>query len=361
MHTPTQFLSLLLLLSWISSCKAPNKPTEEKSNSTQLNPVVLVDPIPLPEKGFYCGLLDRKGNLWFGSRGNGVFKYDGQSFENYTTHNGLCDNDISCITEDKNGNIWFGTTQGVCQFNGKKFTLLKVPHSDTSTVWLDQVYPVVNPNQVMSIYEDKVGNLWFGTNGAGVYQYNGTSFTQHLADIGMVYDDGLTHNIILSIVEDLKGNIWFTSLSHGGATVYDGEKFTHYTRELSDDFIRVAFCDSKGNIWIGTHGNYRGGLDRFDGKNFTVFYKTNDGFQHNNVRQIYEDKTGLLWICSGTSELSTFDGNHFTKFKDQEGRTYDQITFLVADAKDNLWFGNRTGLWKYDGKKVSSMTQNGIN
>lgn len=344
----------VLISSLVISCNGQNK--KENDKLTFDNEIRGMNKIPLPENGFYCGFLDSKGNIWLGSRGNGVFKYDGKEFKNYTKTEGLCDNNISCITEDKKGNIWLGTTSGVCKFDGRKFIALNIPYSDISTSWLDKVYPIINPNQVMAIYEDKKGSLWLGTNGAGVYQYSEGIFTQHLSDIGKVYEDGLQHNIVLSIVGDMNGNIWFTSLSHGGVSVYDGEKFTHYIKELSDDFIRTAFCDTKGNIWIGTHGNRNGGLDKFDGEKFTSFYKTNDGFHNNNVRWIYEDKTGLLWLGSGTTELTTFNGSKFEVVKNSQGKTYDRITFVIGDSKDHIWFGNREGLWMFNGKDIIEMT-----
>lgn len=347
---------LLILTSTVVSCNGQNKKQQEKVISNQLPENVLLGKIPLPKYGFYCGLKDKEGNLWFGSRGNGVFKYNGKVFTNYTTENGLCDNDISCITEDKEGNLWFGTPQGACKYNGHTFSHFDIPKAIVSSNWLDKMYPVINPNQVMSILEDSKGNLWFGTNGQGVYKYDGKSFTQHLSEIGKVYEDSLQHNIVLSIVEDLKGNIWFTSLSHGGVSVYDGENFTHFVNELSDDFIRVAYCDKVGNIWIGTHGNRKGGLDLFDGKKFTAYFKTNDGFSNNNVRWIYEDKSGKLWLGSGITDLSTFDRNHFKTFKDSRGKTYDQILFVVGDNLNNIWFGSKNGLWKFDGKEVFELT-----
>jgi len=352
-----KYCTFIILSFILISCNGNSKNVRTDHNSKVLKETQDDRKIPLPENGFYCGFLDSEGNLWFGSRGNGIFKFNGKSFTNYTKTDGLCDNDISCIAEDKQGNLWFGTTKGVCKFDGEKFEALIIPHSDTSSLWLDKVYPIVNPNQVMSIFEDREGDFWFGTNGAGVYQYNGKTFTQHLSDIGMTYEDGQNHNIILSIIEDLEGKIWFTSLSHGGVSVYDGEHFTHYTNELSDDFIRVVFCDSKGKVWIGTHGNNKGGLDRFDNGNFTAFYKTNDGLSHNNVMSIYEDRTGLLWIASGTTELSIFNGKNFKIFKDNKGNTYDTIPFILGDKQGDIWFGNRKGLWKFNGKEVIELTQ----
>lgn len=310
-------------------------------------------------KGVYCGFMDSKGDLWFGSNGNGLYRYDGSTMLHYTESEGLSNNQVCAITEDREGNLWFGTAKGLSRYNGKKFLSLAILQSDTSSIWLDKVYPVVNPNQVMALCEDVEGNLWIGTNGADVYRYDGKTFTRYLSELGMVYEDGKQHNIVLSITEDLSGNLWFTSLSHGGVSRFDGENFTHFMPidGLSDDFVRTSFCDRAGDIWIGTHGNRNGGLDRFDGESFTQFHKTDDGFYHNNVLCITEDRSGKLWLGSGTSSLATFDGKHFHEFKSPAGETFDLILCLVEDQNGDMWFGGGQGLWKYDGAKVFDMTQ----
>lgn len=332
---------LLLLFLLLLSCKGQDKS-------------MLVE---LPEAGFGCGFKDSKGVMWFGSRGNGVYKYDGRSFIHYTKEDGLTDNNISCIAEDGDGNLLFGTSNGICRFDRITFSHLAIPQSDTSSFWLDKVYPIVNPNQVMSILEDKNQVLWIGTNGAGVYRYHNNEFSQYLSQVGKVYEDSLQHNIVLSIIEDLSGNIWFTSLSHAGVSRFDGESFTHFKTEdgLSDNFVRTSYCDRAGNIWIGTHGNRKGGIDRYDGETFTNYWKTDDGFSHNNVLSIMEDRAGTLWMGSGVTNLTTFDGKRFKEFRSSEGHVYGRIFFVVEDAAHNIWFGGHEGLWKFDGKTVFSM------
>src|SRR4030095_7955773 len=94
---------------------------------------------------------DKKGDLWFGTYGNGVSKYDGKSFTNYTNKEGLSSNYINTILEDKSGNLWFGTEGGgASKYDGKFFTHY------TENDGLPN-------NRVTSILEDKNGNLWFGT------------------------------------------------------------------------------------------------------------------------------------------------------------------------------------------------------
>ena len=56
-----------------------------------------------------CSSLDKFGNLWFGTAGGGVSRYDGKSFSTFTTSQGLAQYVVWSITEDNSGNLWFGT------------------------------------------------------------------------------------------------------------------------------------------------------------------------------------------------------------------------------------------------------------
>jgi len=66
-----------------------------------------------------CMLQDKNGNIWFGTKGGGVSKYDGSEFMTYTEKQGLPNNFVVSIVEDKNGSIWFGTDGGgACKYDG---------------------------------------------------------------------------------------------------------------------------------------------------------------------------------------------------------------------------------------------------
>ena len=65
---------------------------------------------------------DKNGNLWFCTDGEGVWRYDGESFKNFTTEDGLINNSVFSVVEDRKGNLWFGTRKvGLCRFDGKSF------------------------------------------------------------------------------------------------------------------------------------------------------------------------------------------------------------------------------------------------
>ncbi len=65
---------------------------------------------------------DSQGNIWFGDRDAGIWKYDGVKMTNYTKKDGLTNDFALSISEDKNGELWFGMADGnVYIFNGKTF------------------------------------------------------------------------------------------------------------------------------------------------------------------------------------------------------------------------------------------------
>ena len=65
---------------------------------------------------------DGKGNIWFGDRDAGIWKYDGVKMTNYTKKDGLTNDNALSIFEDSKGELWFGMAYGnIYKFNGKKF------------------------------------------------------------------------------------------------------------------------------------------------------------------------------------------------------------------------------------------------
>ena len=80
------------------------------------------------DKKIWSIYQDKKNNYWFGSKRNGIYKYDGKSLVQFTKKDGLCSNSNGArnIQEDKDGNIYFDTGEGISKFDGKSFETLKV-------------------------------------------------------------------------------------------------------------------------------------------------------------------------------------------------------------------------------------------
>ncbi|MEX0313899.1 MAG: two-component regulator propeller domain-containing protein [Allomuricauda sp.] len=176
--------------------------------------------LPYPEKlkGDFltktssCSIIkDSAGNMWFATRGYGVFKYDGKTFTHYTKKDGLADNDVYDIFEDRNGNIWFGTMfGGLCWFDGEQF----VKHT--------QFDSGADKMEVCIIYEDRAGNIWFSSEGYGVYRYDGTS------TINYYKEQGLNVGAAQAIFEDNKGRLWVGG--YGGLYRFNGTSFINVTK-----------------------------------------------------------------------------------------------------------------------------------
>ncbi len=280
-----------------------------------------------------CLLEDKRGNLWFGTGGSGVSKYDGKSFTHFTVKEGLSNNYIRSMREDKSGNLWVGTDGlGVSKYDGESFTHFTVKEG-------------LSDNNVLSIYEDKRGILWFGTAG-GVSRYDGKSFTH------FTVKEGLSNNRVVSIREDKNGNLWFGT-EGGGVNRYDGKSFTHFTEKegLSDNNVLSIYEDKSGILWFGTGG----GVNKYDSKSFTHF-TVKEGLSNNVVTSIQEDKSGNLWF--GTEGgVNKYDSNSFTHFTDKEGLSNNAVTSILKDKRGNLWFGTAGGgVSKFGGNSFTHFT-----
>ena len=311
----------------------------------------------LQQGNISCILEDKSGNLWFGTTGGGVSKYDGQRFTHFTDKQGLSNNFVRCILEDKFGNIWFGTAGGgVSKYDGQRFTHFTDKQG-------------LSNNVVLSILEDKSGNLWFGTEGGGVSKYDGQRFT-HFTD-----KQGLSNNNVSSIIEDKSGNIWFGT-NGGGLSKYEPSKiegqvgrFTHFTDKqgLSNNFVSSILEDKKGNLWFGAWG---GGVTKYEPSKiegqvgrFTQF-TDQQGLSHNDVYCIIEDKSSNLWFGTWGGGVTKYEPSkiegqvgRFTHFTDLQGLSNNVVLNILEDKSGNLWFGtNGGGVSKYDGQRFTHFT-----
>src|SRR6185436_7957686 len=188
-----QCVALLMLL-FFTCCNGQvntNLPSDKSDSSlveTQPSPVrhpkIVKTQGTDNNQNVQCALQDRAGNIWFGTTGEGLYRYDADSlFTHFTMKDGLNSNVIWSMAEDRNGNIWIGTSDGICRYHqtppkpglpaSGTFTSIPIIVSNRSNFLSDDSlnHNAWPKNAVMSILEDRTGTLWFGT-GDGVYCYN---------------------------------------------------------------------------------------------------------------------------------------------------------------------------------------------
>lgn len=300
-----------------------------------------------------CSYKDHDGNLWFGTFGNGVSRYDGKTFTNFSSAHGLAHNLVNSIAEDSKGNIWFSTYGGVSIYDGVLFKNFTTSHG-------------LPDNNVLQSLEDSRGNIWL-TTARGLCRY-----LPEIKDTAAVrfvkYDEnnGLLGNNARSIIEDKIGNIW-VSADHSvlkydpPADATQKVSFSDYSKSIGLEgvFINCIAEDRDGLIWFGTDQ----GVFRFDpeqgGNAATVNFTTANGLISNKITSIIQDSWGTLWFGSkaGVSSFRKNDAT-FLNFTSREGLVNNSVICITEDASGSIWFGTTGGgLSRYEGLKTLEYTR----
>ena len=162
-------------------------------------------------------------------------------FNRLTTESGLSQNTINCSIQDSKGFIWMGTEDGLNRYDGKKFVIFNHQPGQKNGL---------NYNTVHCILEDKFGNILVGTP-AGLNVYDPR--TEIIAQVELPIKD-LSVN---SLFKDRLGNVWAGSNQHG-LFHYDQDKRLLKAFQLpKESALNTAsiWCileDSRHKLWIGT-------------------------------------------------------------------------------------------------------------
>ena len=347
-----------------------------------------------------CLLEDSKGNLWIGTDGGGLNKYD-RDHDNFrrflndeSDTTSIADNTVWDIIEDHKAQLWLATQKGLEYFNPadeNKFVhneynsedsssisdniVFKVFEDDEGVLWigtrkgLDRydrirkrfIHCKASPehgskpflDNVFSIYQDNQKLVWIGTLGRGLYRLDkkNNGFVRYTND--PLKTAGLSNDFIWDIKETADGDLCVAT--DAGLNVYhrDSNKFTavHHDPEdkstLGNDIVKSIYLDRNDRLWVGCQF---GGVNIYDRlKNQFINYRyvrsSPNHLSHNNVTAVAEDSEGNLWIATDAGGLNHFDrhNNRFTCYrhdpKNSNSIASNKILTLLLDNKDNLWIG----------------------
>ncbi|HEY0031508.1 MAG TPA: two-component regulator propeller domain-containing protein, partial [Bacteroidia bacterium] len=223
----------------------------------------------------WCGIKDREENLWFGTNGAGVLKYQSTPFSRLSMENGLSGRLVFSILHDSKGNEWYGSEGGITQFGTDKATGTK------KIIKFNSENPGYPDARCWAMLEDKKGNIWFSSISRGLYKYQGGAFTNYL-------NSNENEKYIRSLLEDDEGNIWVGSRA-GLIKINDGKKIKVYgpADGLPDQAILSSLKDSKGGLWFVSNA----GLFKFDPKGIKskfISYTKADGLINDGLLAIAE-------------------------------------------------------------------------
>lgn len=260
----------------------------------------------------------------------------------HTNLNGMVREFVRTMYQDKKGNYWFGTNgNGIIRYDGKKLEKISI----------EGLRPF---NVVREIVEDKAGHLWFGTD-YGLIKYDGEKFTTYSEK------DGLQDDEIWGLTIDKSGLIWVGAT--GGVSQFNGEKFIPFSLPaskvesakpmLSDKLVFKFLEDRNGTMWFATDGN---GIFKYKNGEF-IHLTAKNGLTDNNVADILEDKQGNIWIGTFYGGVSKFDGKTYTNFT-KDGIIAGEETYnFYEDSQGNIWFtAEGYGVYRYDGDNFKQFT-----
>ncbi len=363
-----------------------------KMKAFQLFPEEQVNYIDLER---YHVVHDNRGIIWISTYGNGLFAYN--IAEDQMEHFVANPNSTSPITsdfilylmEDKSGGVWASS-----EFSG----LSRISISNTGITRLfpgnEHVYD--RSNTVRLLRRMSEGEIWAGTLKGGMHHYdiNLEAKTDHKSVQYNVYaiaedkhqkiwlgtrGDGLkigdtwykpnandptalSQRNIFSLLRDSKDRMWVGTFGGGlnlAEEMANGKyKFRQFFQQKYGlRMVRVMAEDERGMIWIGTGEGiciFNPDSLMADPNNFHLFSYTNGNFCSNEIRCLFRDSKGQMWVgtsgaglnrCEPSDDYSTLKYEHFGT---SEGLANDMVQAILEDKSGQLWVGTEYGISRFN-------------
>jgi ligand-binding sensor domain-containing protein/two-component sensor histidine kinase len=282
----------------------------------------------------YSVLMDREGGVWLGLQSNGVARLRVSQLSTLSEEDGLPDDRARSIYQDRSGRVWIGTADGLALYaNG---TVRAVTNGDGAQF-----------GDVRSIAEDAGGRLWISA-GKELLVHNGATFNR-------LPGWKPTHEIE-ALYRDAAGNMW-VGTDGAGLFRYSGGRFAKFTSTdgLGSNHVRALLADRNGALWISTFGS---GVTRYTAGRFTVFNNKN-GFAGDRVVAMHEDEEGALWFATRQG-LIRFANGAFFKWQSNSGLYSDFVYSIIDDGSGNFWFSSAEGIFRVPKKELRAYARGEI-
>jgi ligand-binding sensor domain-containing protein len=318
-----------------------------------------------------CLFKTSRGYIYAGTT-NGLYSFDGISFKknNFSTP-GIKDT-VTAIFEDNNKQLWAGFKSGhIAQKVNGKLSYFEVEEGNPKVA-------------ITSFIQDKQNNIWFATNGEGIYYFannhlylinaeNGLSDlhvrTLALAangDVLAATDQGINICTLVNGKAQVKligpknglPDYYVTSIAAAGNNSYwigMQEKgfclYNHSTGVITTPAATLNWAYGQVNdllisqksLWIATEES---GLLKQNGIDASVnILKAASGVQ-NKIYNLLQDNEGNIWMSTPT-ELIAITGNKLKSLPLYTPEVFETIHATLCDYQNNIWVSSNAGLIKY--------------
>jgi len=304
-------------------------------------------------------LQDRAGFLWAGTQ-NGLYRYDGNHFTEFTTREGLPGTRIKSLYESADGTLWVGTDRGLARHGSASFESVALGgriligrqgiSSDRNGHLLYLAtesglavgdigkkaiaFRTVKEGEVVSVYTDASGLVWFGC-GLNLCRLDSQSATE----VGAA--NGLPPDRWDAIIGDLDGNLWVRSASALYLRAHGSSRFVLQAGlpPSSNTFPTLAL-DPAGRLLVPTNR----GLARRQAAGWEMI-DAEQGLTTNDISAIFQDREGSIWLGLLGSGLARWLGySEWQNWTAHEGLSRESVWSISRDNTGRLWVGTQFGL-----------------
>lgn len=293
---------------------------------------------------------DAQQNIWIATEDKGLFCYSPATdhLQHFTAPHQLSSEDVSYFCEDRNGTLFVSTLNGgLMKFDKNSGHFTPIP------------YKAKNDLSIKTLMVDKENNLFIGTEGRGVKQYDPTHQSIVDCDIhSSVFD--VTSSKVHSMLEDNAGNLWLGIFQKGLLCIPAMQnKFNYYgyksylKSSIGSSCVMAICTDAQGTAWIGTDND---GLYAIDdqGKQLAHFKEEGGNRQTpGNIMCVFEDSEHKLWVgsyFSGLAQVNKQTGvcTYVSELSNRgQKANNEKIYCLIEDRNHNIWVSTYgSGIYK---------------
>jgi ligand-binding sensor domain-containing protein/signal transduction histidine kinase len=313
--------------------------------------------IRLPASGWRL-LHDRRGRIWVAGLGGGLLRVDRASeassvVERFDYEDRMAGSPRS-LYEDREGNIWVGMRGGLLRISEAVFTsdvtldgltqdgARTLAVSADGSVWVATGHSVnrfsgasrvvYHVPQTLALHSDRHDVMWAST-AHGLWRMVGDHF------VPVPVPQEINWGRVLSITTDTRDTVWLCS-ALTGVMAWNGERLSTFESEaaVTGRSCASVYGDRRGRVWVGFTG---GGVALYDGGTFHSI-GPREGLTRGSVLAILEDRGGAVWL--GTSAgLSRYQGGRITALTQVNAPLADVVPALVEDDEGYLWVGIKAG------------------
>jgi ligand-binding sensor domain-containing protein/DNA-binding response OmpR family regulator/nitrogen-specific signal transduction histidine kinase len=299
------------------------------------------NPQSLPGNSVRTICIDRFNNIWLGTD-QGLALYDPQT-ETFITfkHNpdnprSLGSNSIFSICEMQDGTLWISTDMaGISILNLNNLTLRGVHDIEFTNIPVTDEQNRLASTNILRLFQDSFKNIWIG------HRQKGIDFISQIqpAFQSIPIQNNFENDQIWSMYLDITNQLWIGKDRE--INVFKDGKFkkkidisSYLSR--SHRYVSLIKGDTKENLWLGI---YRGGLLRMNVNTCQVQQLPTHLFDNLNVRDIFEDKKGKIWIATERGLYSFLNNKYEYEEKINDVLEDKVIYSITGDEQENLWVG----------------------